>query len=172
MVADKRAIDILSRKDDDLYALVDYVQKNGTTQIPQSTANRFTIGFSNDSKFEDEFYKTMSHYCSVQGSRFERNVKVLDVLPEEIENHAVNKKEFDGVIYQGRVPKVVFEINGAEHYRNRKRIESDKIKMELLRSKGINIITIPNPYVKHYEFIRELMNKIKGGVYQKSLFDG
>lgn len=172
VVADKRAIDILSRKDDDLYALVDYVQKNGTTQIPQSTANRFTIGFSKDSKFEDEFYKTMSHYCSVQGSRFERNVKVLDVLPEEIDNQAVNKKEFDGVIYQGRVPKVVFEINGTEHYRNRKRIESDKIKMELLRSKGINLITIPNPYVKHYEFIRELMNKIKGGVYQKSLFDG
>lgn len=172
VVADKNAIDILSRKDDDLYALVDYVQKNGTTQIPQSTANRFTIGFSNDSKFEDEFYKTMSHYCSIQGSRFERNVKVVDVLPEEIENHAVNKKEFDGVIYQGRVPKVVFEINGTEHYRNKKRIESDKLKMELLRSKGINMITIPNPYVKHYEFIRELMNKIKGGVYQKSLFDG
>lgn len=172
VVADKNAIDILSRKDDDLYALVDYVQKNGTTQIPQSTANRFTIGFSNDSKFEDEFYKTMSHYCSIQGSRFERNVKVVDVLPEEIENHAVNKKEFDGVIYQGRVPKVVFEINGTEHYRNKKRIESDKLKMELLRSKGINMITIPNPYVKHYEFIRELMNKIKGGVYQKALFDG
>ncbi|TNF45064.1 MAG: DNA helicase, partial [Cytophagales bacterium] len=171
VVADKNAIDILSRKDDDLYALVDYVQKNGTTQIPQSTANRFTIGFSNDSKFENEFYKTMSHYCSVQGSRFERNVKVLDVLPEEIDNHAVNKKEFDGVIYQGRVPKVVFEINGAEHYKNSKRIESDKVKMELLRSKGINLITIPNPYVKHYEFIRELMNKIKGDAYQIALFE-
>lgn len=171
VVADKRAIDILSRKDDDLYALVDYVQKNGTTQIRQSTANRFTIGFSNDSKFEDEFYKTMSHYCSIQGSRFERNVKVSDVFPEEVNNPAVNKKEFDGVIYQGRMPKVVFEINGAEHYRNKKRIDSDKIKMQLLQSKGIDCITIPNPYVKHYEFIRELMNKIKGGVYQKSLFD-
>ncbi|SFT36255.1 AAA domain-containing protein [Algoriphagus locisalis] len=171
VVADKKAIDILSRKDDDLYALVEYVQNNGTTQIRQSTANRFTIGFSNDSKFEDEFYKTMSHYCSVQGSRFERNVKVLDVFPEEINNHAVNKKEFDGVIYQGRIPKVVFEINGAEHYRNKKRIDSDKIKMQLLHSKGIASIAIPNLYVKHYEFIRELMNKIKGGVYQKSLFE-
>ena len=171
VVADKKAIDILSRKDDDLYALVEYVQKNGTTQIPQSSANKFTIGFSNDSKFEDEFYKTMCHYCSVQGSRFERNVKVLDVLPEEINNDLVNKKEFDGVIYQGRVPKVVFEINGTEHYRNKKRIKSDKIKMQLLRSKGIASISVPNPYVKHYEFIRELMNKIKGGVYQKSLFD-
>jgi len=171
VVADKKAIDILSKKDDDLYALIDYVQKNGTSQIQQSTANRFTIGFSNDSKFEDEFYKTMSHYCTIHGTRFERNVKVLDVFPEEINNPAVNKKEFDGVIFQGRIPKVVFEINGAEHYKNKKRIHSDSIKMELLRSKNIARIFIPNQYVKHYEFIRELINKIKGGAYQQTLFE-
>ncbi|GMQ24725.1 hypothetical protein Aoki45_14070 [Algoriphagus sp. oki45] len=171
VVADKKAIDIFSRKDDDLYALVDYVQKNGNTQIQQSTANRFTIGFSNDSKFEDEFYKTISHYCSIEGSRFERNVKVLDVFPGEIHNPVFKEKEFDGVIYQGRTPKVIFEINGAEHYLNKKSINSDLSKMKLLRDKGIPHITIPNAYVKHYEFIRELMNKIKGGVYQKTLFE-
>jgi superfamily I DNA and/or RNA helicase len=172
VVADLKAIGILSRKDDDLFALIDYVQKNGATQIQQSTANKFTIGFSNDSKFEDEFYKTMSHYCTVQGSRFERNVKVIDVFPEEINNPEVNKKEFDGAIFQGRLLKMIFEINGAEHYKNKKRIDSDKIKMQLLNSKNIPRIVIPNQYVKHYEFIRELMNKINGGVYQKTLFDG
>ncbi len=171
VVADLKAIDILSKKDDDLYALIDYVQKNGTTQIQQSTANKFTIGFSNDSKFEDEFYKTMSHYCTTQGTRFERNVKVIEVFPEERSNPDVNKKEFDGVIFQDRIPKVVFEINGAEHYKNKKRIDSDKIKMQLLSSKNIYRIVIPNQYVKHYEFIRELINKIKGGVYQKTLFE-
>src|SRR5690606_39271903 len=51
---DKKAIDILSRKDDDLYALIEYVQANGATTVPQSTVNKFTIGFSNDSIFEDE----------------------------------------------------------------------------------------------------------------------
>lgn len=171
VVADKKAIDTLSRKDDDLYALIDYVQKRGRATVRQSTANRFTIGFSNDSKFEDEFYKTMSHYCTVQGSRFERNVKVIELFPDEVDNPKVNKKEFDGVIFQGRIPKVVFEINGIEHYKNKKRIASDAIKMKLLQSKTIARIAIPNQYVKHYEFIRELMNKIKGGVYQKSLFE-
>lgn len=172
VVADKRAIDILSRKDDDLYALIDYVQKNGTTQIQQSVANKFTIGFSNDSKFEDEFYKTMSHYCTIQGTRFERNVKVTDVFPEELNNPFFNKKEFDGAIFQNNILKVVFEINGAEHYKNKKTINSDKSKMQLLNSKNIASIFIPNQYVKHYEFIRELMNKIKGADYQTSLFDG
>lgn len=171
VVADKKAIDILSKRDDDLYALIEYVRQNGTTEIAQSTANRFTIGFSNDSIFEDEFYKTMSHYCSIQGVRFERNVKLTDVFPEERNNPKVNQKEFDGVIYLGKAPKVIFEINGAEHYKNKKRIESDKIKMQLAERKDLKLIHIPNQYVKHYEFIRELLIKVRGGVYQKTLFD-
>jgi hypothetical protein len=81
VVTDKKAIDILSKKDDDLYALIDYVEKNGTTQISQSIINKFTIGFSNNSQFEDEFYKTMRHLCTIKGGRFERNVTVIDVFP-------------------------------------------------------------------------------------------
>jgi hypothetical protein len=171
VVADKRAIDILSRKDDDLYALIEYVEQNGTTQVSESTAGKFTIGLSNNSVFEDEFYKTMSHYCSVQGTRFERNVKVTDVFPEEIGNASVNCKEFDGVIYIAKAPKVIFEIDGAEHYHHKKRITSDKLKMELTKKKDVKMIRVPNQYVKHYEYIRELVNKVKGGAYQKTLFD-
>jgi superfamily I DNA and/or RNA helicase len=171
IVTDKKAIDTFSKKNDDLYALIDYVEKNGTTQVPQSVVNKFTIGFSNDSQFEDEFYSTMSHYCSVVGSRFKRNVKIIDVFPEEKNNPKVNKKEFDGVLYQRNVPEVVFELNGREHYTKKMRIKSDEIKMELLKSKGIRLLLIPNQYVKHYEFIRELINKFNGDVYQKTLFD-
>jgi hypothetical protein len=171
VVTDKKAIDILSKKNDDLYALIDYVQKNGTTQVSQSVVNKFTIGFSNNSQFEDEFYTTMSHYCSVRGTTFRRNVKVADIFPEEKNNDLVNKKEFDGVLYQGSTPHVVFELNGSEHYTKKDRIESDKIKMELLKAKNIRLLFIPNQYVKHYEFIRELIKKFNGDVYQKTLFD-
>jgi len=171
VVTDKNAIDILSRKDDDLFALIDYVKKNGTTQVSQSIANKFTIGYSNDSNFENEFYVTMQHYCTVKNGIFARNVKVADVFPEEKNNAKVNNKEFDGVLYSGNTPKLVFEINGIEHYKNNKRINSDKIKMELLKSKNISLITIPNQYVKHYEFIRELIGKFNGDIYQKTLFD-
>ena len=171
VVADKNAVDILSRKDDDLYALIDYVKENGTTQIAQSIVNKFTIGFSNNSKFEDEFYKTMRHYCTIKGGKFERNIKIVDIFPEEKENHLVNKKEFDGVLYHGNIPKIVFEINGREHSTNKRRIDSDNIKMKLLKNKDINLFTIPNQYVKHYEFIRELIKKFNGDVYQKTLFD-
>lgn len=171
VLTDLKAIDQLSRKEDDLYALIDYAKTNGTTQIAQSAVNRFTIGFSNNSRFEDEFYKTMQHYCSVQDTKFRRNVKITELFPEELDNTLVNKKEFDGVLYQNNLPKVVFELNGQEHYQNRKPIRSDKTKMELLARKNIQLLFIPNQYVKHYEFIRELINKFNGDVYQRTLFD-
>jgi len=171
VVTDKKAIDILSKRDDDLYALIDYVAKNGTISVSQSIVNKFTIGFSNDSRFENEFYVTMNHYCTTRGSKFKRNVNIVDVFPEEKNNALVNKKEFDGVFYEGNVPKIVFELNGREHYSRKSTIKSDKIKMELLKTKGIKLLFIPNQYVKHYEFIRELINKFKGDIYQKTLFD-
>jgi superfamily I DNA and/or RNA helicase len=172
IVTDRKAIDIISKKNDDLFALIDYVEKNGTVHVPQSVVNKFTIGLSNDSRFEDEFYSTMYHYCSIAGGRFKRSVKIIEVFPEERNNPLVNKKEFDGVLYNGNNPEIVFEINGREHYTKKNRIKSDEIKMELLKSKDIRLILIPNQYVKHYEFIRELISKIKGDGYQKSLFDG
>lgn len=93
------------------------------------------------------------------------------MFPEERNNSSVSKKEIDGVIYLGKVPKVIFEINGVEHYKSKNRIESDKKKMQLIRGKNLILICIPNQYVKHYEFIRELLIKVKGDVYQKTLFD-
>jgi len=171
VVTDRKAIDIISKKNDDLYTLIDYVEKNGTVHVPQSVVNKFTIGFSNDSRFENEFYSTMYHYCSIAGGRFKRNVKIIEVFPEEKNNPIVNKREFDGVLYKGNIPEIVFEINGREHYTKKNRIRADEIKMKLLRSKNIRLILIPNQYVKHYEFIRELISKFKGDGYQKSLFD-
>ena len=96
---------------------------------------------------------------------------LLTVFPEEENNEIVNKKEFDGVLYKGSEPKIVFELNGREHYTKKSRIKSDEIKMELLKVKGIRLLFIPNQYVKHYEFIRELITKFKGDIYQKTLFD-
>jgi superfamily I DNA and/or RNA helicase len=170
VVTDRKAIDILSRKDDDLYALINYVEKNGSIKISESIANKFTIGFSNNSIIEDEFYKTMQHYCQIRGTKFKRNVKIVDVFPEEESNELVNKKEFDGVLYEYSVPKIIFEFNGTEHYENKSRIQSDKAKVELCKLNNISLIPLPNHYAKHYEFICELIKKFNGDVYQKTLF--
>ena len=171
VVTDPRAIDILSRKDDDLYSLINYVRQNGNREVSKSSANRFTIGFSNDSDFENEFYKTMQHYCSTKGGRFKRNVKLIELFPSKLNDENLNKREFDGVLYEGNIPKVVFELHGVEHLYNSQTIKSDKLKMELLHEKGIRLLQLPNAYVKHYEFIGALINKTNGGAYQRGLFD-
>ncbi|MBP5995244.1 MAG: DNA helicase [Crocinitomicaceae bacterium] len=171
VVTDKKAIDILSNKKDDLYALIEYVQKNGTTEVKGSNANKFTIGFSNDSKFEDEFYKTMQHFCSTTATIYRRNIKIVDLFPELKGDYSISAKEFDGVIFENNQPKVVFEINGTEHSTCKKAMESDKIKMRFLQSKNIQLFLIPNQYVQHYEFIRSLINKVNGQGYQRSLFE-
>jgi hypothetical protein len=114
----------------------------------------------------------MQHYCSLKDTRFRRNVKVVDLFPEEKNNPLVNKKELDGVLFQNNEPKVVFELNGLEHYHHKKTMKSDALKIELLKRKQIQLLFIPNQYVKHYEFIRELINKFNGDVYQQTLFDG
>jgi hypothetical protein len=171
VVTDKKAIDILSNKTDDLYALIEYVQKNGTTEVTRSNANKFTIGFSNDSKFEDEFYKTMQHFCSVSGAVYKRNVKIIDLFPEVKSDYLLCSKEFDGAIFENGLPKVVFELNGTEHATSIKAMNSDKIKIQFLHSKNIQLFVIPNQYVQHYEFIRNLMNKVNGEGYQTSIFE-
>jgi hypothetical protein len=56
-------------------------------------------------------------------------------------------------------------------YHNPRTLKSDKIKMELIQNKKLQLIAVPNPYVKHYEFIRELINKFNGIGYQRTFFD-
>jgi hypothetical protein len=154
-----------------LFHFFERIQKNGTTEVARSNANKFTIGFSNDSRFEDEFYKTMQHFCSISGAVYKRNVKIIDLFPEVKGDYSLCAKEFDGVIFDNGHPKVVFELNGTEHSTNKKAMESDKIKMQFLQSKNIQLFLIPNQYVQHYEFILSLMNKVNGQGYQRSLFE-
>jgi hypothetical protein len=170
IVTDKKAIDILSRKDDDLFELVEYVSNYGETKVAASGQNTFTIGFSNNSFFENEFYKTIQHFCSIANTRFERNVKLTKVFPAQTRNAMLNRLEFDGILYEGSKPKVVFEINGREHYLARNRIESDNRKMEFLKSENVQLIMVPNSYVKHYEFLGQLIRKIIGVSYQTEMF--
>ena len=74
--------------------------------------------------------------------------------------------EFDGVLFKNNKPKVLFEINGQEHYHNEKTIKSNNLKKELISSKNLQLIMVSNQYVKYYEFIRELINKFNGDSYQ------
>lgn len=178
IAADTDVLNVLSDdKKDDLYNLVEYVKNEGKISVPPSEASTIEIGNSNGSQAEDEFYKTVSHFCSCHKSfEMERNVKLSKLFKGE-KSFANSSKEFDMVLYEtsifGKKPRIVFEINGGEHFGVLSRERSDKSKMTICKEKGIKIIFIPNSFVKNYEYIVDIIASSKNAdvPIQQTIFD-
>ena len=178
IAADADVLNILSDdKKDDLYNLVEYVKNQGQISVPPNESSVIDIGSSNGSQAEDEFYKTVSHFCSCHKSfEVERNVKLSKLFKSE-GNFVADNKEFDMVLYEtsffGKKPRIVFEINGGEHFGASDRERSDRAKMEICNKKGIKIIFIPNSFVKNYEYIVDIIISSKNAEIpiQQTIFD-
>lgn len=178
VAVDDDVLSVLSDdKKDDLYNLVEYVKNGGRIFVPPNESSTIEIGSSNGSQAEDEFYKTVSHFCSCYNTfEAERNVKLSKLFKDEKEFINSNR-EFDLVLYEmsffRKKPCIVFEINGGEHFGSLNREESDRIKMEICRKMGIKIIFIPNSFVKNYEYIVDIIISAKNAEIpiQQTLFD-
>jgi len=181
LVGDKEAIDLLGKKQDsDLNVLSDYMSQNGNIVITPSQKT-MTIGFSNDSSSEKEFFTTISPYFANKFNKYDiqRNVPVKEVLKNAAESDLllIGKKEFDFVIRAKKLisryfsPIIVFEIDGGEHIGNARRAASDRQKEQLCQKYGIKLIRIPNSKVKNYELIIQLFQKYTGQEKPISIFD-
>lgn len=175
VASDYEALNKLSDKKDDLYALIEYVKSKGEYIIAPSI-NSISIGKSNNSKAEDEFYKTISQFCSIH--KFfdaERNVPFSKIFKDD-PILSKSKMEFDLVLYQKKFPikkvDIVIEINGGEHFGNASREKVDKLKREICQKNKWKFVSIPNSIVKSYEEIRELILSLKGKEFeQMTLFN-
>lgn len=162
VVTDVEALNSLSTdKNDDLYNLVNYISSNGNTEVPPNESYSIQIGNSNGSKNEDMFYKTISHFCSVNNTfQAKRNVKISTLFPND-EELSKSKLEFDIVLYQiddiRLIPKIAIELQGGEHFGNFDREKCDARKSELCKEKDITLLEIPNSFAKSYETIKELI---------------
>ncbi|MBQ3755143.1 MAG: DNA helicase, partial [Clostridia bacterium] len=173
--ADAEVVDKLSDKKDDLYNLIQYAKNNGNTLIPANESIKIEIGKSNGSVNEDEFFKTISHFCSCHkyfGA--ERNVNVAKLLKD---NSIDNGLEFDTVLYEKNLltkkPVIAFEVNGGEHFGVLSRERSDKEKMRICKENGIKLVFISNTFVKAYEYIADIImsSQNRDMTIQQSLFD-
>ncbi len=152
---------LANNEQNDLVDLIEYVKSNGCINVPLSP--KVEIGRSNGSLNEDEFYKTIAHFCSVH-SYFEaqRNVPFSKIFADDAELSKDNH-EFDCVLYSKTrffnrlVPEIVIEINGGEHFGNKLREQSDKYKQEICKKKKIHFFMIPNSMVKEYEHLRTII---------------
>ena len=174
IATDTEVVNSLSDKKDDLYNLIQYAKNNGNIVVPQNEAVKIEIGKSNGSVNEDEFFKTVSHFCSCNKTfDAERNVRIAKLFKYE----ATNNMEFDLVLYEknffGKKPVIAFEVNGGEHLGSLSREKADKAKMDICERNGIKLIFIPNTFVKAYEYIADIImaSKDKYSSIQQSLFD-
>lgn len=175
IAADTEIIGKLSDKKDDLYNLIQYAKNNGEIAIPPNEIIKLEIGKSNGSLNENEFFKTVSHFCSCHKTfDAERNVKISKLLKDE----DINKNlEFDLVLYEknwfGKKPIIAFEVNGGEHFGVLSRERADRKKMDICAKYGMKLIFIPNTFVKSYEYIADIIlsAKNKTTTIQQSLFE-
>lgn len=175
IAADTEVVDKLSDKKDDLYNLIQYAKNNGDIVVPANETIKLEIGKSNGSVNEDEFFKTVSHFCSCHKTfEAERNVAVVKLFKNEDIN---SNMEFDLVLYEknlfGKKPVIAFEVNGGEHFGVLSRERSDRKKMEICARHGVKLIFIPNTFVKAYEYIADIIlsSKNKNTSIQESLFE-
>ena len=161
VACDYESIEKLSDKKDDLYYLVNYVKENGNSNFIVPPTEKIEIGKSNSSFYEDEFFKTISQFCSVN-RRFKakRNVAIKDLFNED-KDLSESKQEFDCVLYTSSLLKtkaeIAIEINGGEHFGDYNKEKLDKRKHEICKKKGIKLLVIDNNYVKMYEEIKHII---------------
>ena len=176
ITGDYEAICKLSDKKDDLYNLVYYAINDGNVIIQPNESYRIEIGKSNGSKNEDEFYKTIHQFCSTQQFyEVKRNVTFKQMFYND---PILSKegKEFDFVIYKKNInflePKIVIELNGLEHFSDKKRQQSDMRKKQICESRGIKYIMVDNSFIKSYELLKTLIIGTKRDTdLEKSIFD-
>lgn len=162
VVTDLEALNKLSTdNNDDLSNLVKYVSCNGKTLIPPSESYNIQIGNSNGSKNEDFFFQTISQFCSVN-NRFQvkRNVKLATIFYND-PILSKSKLEFDLVIYQIKlfklIPRIAIELQGGEHFGNIDRERCDARKSQICQENNISLLEIPNSFAKSYETIKDLI---------------
>ena len=161
VVNDNEALMALANgEDSDLTELVKYITSNGTISVPlNENYKKIEFGLSNGSTSEDEFYKTITQFCSINKEfRVERNVKISTIFPND-PVLSKSKLEFDVVLYKNDslIPSIVIELNGGEHLGNLDREKCDARKMEICKERNIQLIIIPNSYSKSYETIKNLL---------------
>lgn len=139
--------------------LIKYCESNGNIEVVAPECENLSIGKSNGSLNEDEFYETIGQIVSTMDKYvLVRNV-ALKSLFEEYED---SSSEFDSVIYKKQLfkkdlPLYAFEFDGGEHYRDINRIKADKRKMEVCQKHGVRLLKLPNYLSKDYEFLKKLI---------------
>ena len=170
VLADSKNLERLHQKDseDDLYELIDYVKKNGQSQVTQKKANSRALGVKPFSTATEEaFLANLTHALGniwLNNSRYtiQKEVAISQVFQDNISyNDLFYSGRFDFVVYekQGKsdIPVLAIELDGKEHFEDEVVKRRDVKKNEICKAHHLQIIRVENSYARRYNYIKEIL---------------
>ncbi len=170
VLSDQENLARLHQKDgeDDLFELVEYVKRNGQTQITKKHTNSRALGVKPFSTATEEaFMANLNHALEniwLSQNRFQ--VKKEVAISQVFENN-VNYSDlfysgrFDFVVYerqgQADIPVLAIELDGREHFEDEVVKNRDRKKNEICRAHNMQIIRVENSYARRYNHIKEIL---------------
>lgn len=154
--------------DDDLYELIDYVKKNGQSEVTQKKANSRALGVKPFSTATEEaFLANLTHALEniwLTQSRYsiQKEVAISQVFQDNITySDLFYSGRFDFVVYekQGKqdIPVLAIELDGKEHFEDEVVKRRDAKKNEICRAHHLQIIRVENSYARRYNYIKEIL---------------
>ncbi len=169
VLADSRNLERLSdRKDDDLYELVDYVKKNGESEVTKKHVNSRALGVKPFSTAtEDAFLGNLSHaleniWLSENKHSVQKEVAISQVFENNTSyNDLFYTGRFDFVVYEKhgkvQIPVLAIELDGKEHYEDEVVRRRDRKKEEICRAHHLQLIRVENSYARRYNHIKSIL---------------
>lgn len=170
VLSDSKNLARLHQKDgeDDLFELVEYVRKNGQSQVSQKRANSRALGVKPFSTATEEaFLKNLNHaleniWMSQSRYSIQKEVAIAQVFQENVGYHDLfYSGRFDFVVYerqgQADIPVLAIELDGKEHFEDEIVKNRDRKKNEICRAHNLQIIRVENSYARRYNHIKEIL---------------
>lgn len=170
VLADYKNLSRLHQKDgeDDLFELVDYVRKNGQSQVTQKKANSRALGVKPFSTATEEaFLANLTHalgniWLSQNRYTIQKEVAISQVFENNISySDLFYSGRFDFVVYerQGQqdIPVLAIELDGKEHFEDEVVKNRDKKKNDICKAHNLQIIRVENSYARRYNHIKEIL---------------
>lgn len=154
--------------DDDLFELVEYVKRNGQSQVTGKQANSRALGVKPFSTATEEaFMANLNHALEniwLSQSRFQvkKEVAISQVFQDNLNySDLFYTGRFDFVVYERQgeedIPVLAIELDGKEHFEDEVVRNRDRKKNEICRAHNMQIIRVENSYARRYNHIKDIL---------------
>ena len=151
-----------------MFELVDYVRRNGQTQVTPKKTHSRALGVEPFSKYvEEAFLGNLNHALGniwLSDTRFtvKKEIPISHIFEENFgQDDLFYSGYFDFVVYEkkeGRsIPVLAIELDGKEHYEDEVVKNRDRRKKKICREHNFELLRVENSYARRYNYIKDIL---------------